>query len=1161
MRFDSLQIPAFGPFTQFELQFSNSKEDLHVIYGANEAGKSSLLRAIHNLLYGIPARSNDNFLHAYSKLLIGAKVSDGKDELSFLRKKGNQSTLLDPNQNSIDEGKLKAFCGSVNDEFFTHMFGLSTDSLRDGAEKLLSGEGELGTLLFSASLGGSPIDTALERLQGEADQLFAGNGRKANAIVIANKAFKEFEKESRDLSTTAHAWSVLQKSIQEAEVAFNDKEDTLTGTRQRAHHLKNLIQAIPLVSELKQVDAQLKEITLPQLPSDFAERVRNAQGELSNARTRCNADALLLKRKQKQRDAIPAYEEIVEDASDLDSLHQGTASHLEAIGTDSEKAETVRQLSQQLEDQLNSIGLDSAEALTSLPDLKAGDLAALDELSNLISSKEGILEQAQANLGQTTEELAEAQDRIENLGEAEVTPTIRDLASRIEEHAQDFKVAATQIDNHKNLTAELLESVRQLGLVGFDAEEIRELPVPALALLEELHLERKALLEKREAAQERRDGLDEKIIEKKADIEQTSGNIAVHADADLVRVREQRDTQWTALAAQLKDGTAAAETEVEAFTENIQKSDEIADALRNHAEILGRLATLNHDYDLLTAQRDREVQIIERLDGELAEWGERWKEKSQVLPDRDFLPAELIEWRSQWETWCDISSRLTTLDEKIAAHRQIEADLLEELRQHFESPEASYGVLSRQLTDAIEAANTAKGERKGLNERIATLTKKKARQETALTEASEALQEAQKKWNQALEEHQLDDPGSTKAALASLHARHDARETYQKIEDASEHLKTLADQIAKFQKRLVNQRDKHLPDSPELDPKNPDLTEARLWKVLEEARQNQTKHNSLIEEIEDLETELQAKQGIITAADKEIKILVDEAKIVSADELSAAITQFEKRKELTAQRETAHRTLVNLAGSAPVESLIAEAEASERNQLQAELDQLAPKIETLQQERDEARDLLNKELEKRAELEKAKGGAIDAKQRAANALAEIVTDSERFIRLHHAIAFLKAQVEAYREKSQGPMIEKTGRFFATLTNGSFLGVAAQADENDPNRVNLVALSQRTDDPNGAAETLNTTALSEGTRDQLYLALRLAAIDIHLENHAPMPLILDDILITFDDERAESVFRVLKILSEKTQVLVFTHHQHIAKLAATFVPENHLLNLP
>ena len=104
MRFDSLKIPAFGPFTDFKLEFSQSVADLHLIYGANEAGKSSLLRAIHNLLYGIPVRSSDNFLHSHPKLLIGATVSDGENDLTFLRKKGNRGTLLDADQNSLDEG-------------------------------------------------------------------------------------------------------------------------------------------------------------------------------------------------------------------------------------------------------------------------------------------------------------------------------------------------------------------------------------------------------------------------------------------------------------------------------------------------------------------------------------------------------------------------------------------------------------------------------------------------------------------------------------------------------------------------------------------------------------------------------------------------------------------------------------------------------------------------------------------------------------------------------------------------------------------------------------------------------------------------------------------------------------------------------------------------
>src|SRR5690606_12181559 len=133
------------------------------------------------------------------------------------------------------------------------------------------------------SLGGSPIDAALEKLQKEADLLFAGNGRQANAIVIANKAFKECDKKSRYLSTTANAWIVLQKVIKEAQAAFQTKEDTLKENRQRASHLSHLIQAIPLASELREVDEHLAVITLPQLPSDFPERVRLAQKQLSDA--------------------------------------------------------------------------------------------------------------------------------------------------------------------------------------------------------------------------------------------------------------------------------------------------------------------------------------------------------------------------------------------------------------------------------------------------------------------------------------------------------------------------------------------------------------------------------------------------------------------------------------------------------------------------------------------------------------------------------------------------------------------------------------------------------------------------------------------------------------------------------------------------------------
>ena len=78
-------------------------------------------------------------------------------------------------------------------------------------------------------------------------------------------------------------------------------------------------------------------------------------------------------------------------------------------------------------------------------------------------------------------------------------------------------------------------------------------------------------------------------------------------------------------------------------------------------------------------------------------------------------------------------------------------------------------------------------------------------------------------------------------------------------------------------------------------------------------------------------------------------------------------------------------------------------------------------------------------------------------------------------------------------------------------------------------------------------------MSEGTADQLYLALRLASLGVHLDDHEPAPLVADDILINFDDARARAALEALAELSERTQVLFFTHHDHLAEIARSCLP--------
>ena len=94
MRLTRLLLQAFGPFTNKAVDFSVSPTDLHLIYGPNEAGKSSALRAMTDLRFGIPVRSPDDFVHAAGDLRIaGVFVDQAGQPIGLVRRKGRGATL------------------------------------------------------------------------------------------------------------------------------------------------------------------------------------------------------------------------------------------------------------------------------------------------------------------------------------------------------------------------------------------------------------------------------------------------------------------------------------------------------------------------------------------------------------------------------------------------------------------------------------------------------------------------------------------------------------------------------------------------------------------------------------------------------------------------------------------------------------------------------------------------------------------------------------------------------------------------------------------------------------------------------------------------------------------------------------------------------------
>ena len=104
-----------------------------------------------------------------------------------------------------------------------------------------------------------------------------------------------------------------------------------------------------------------------------------------------------------------------------------------------------------------------------------------------------------------------------------------------------------------------------------------------------------------------------------------------------------------------------------------------------------------------------------------------------------------------------------------------------------------------------------------------------------------------------------------------------------------------------------------------------------------------------------------------------------------------------------------------------------------------------------------------------------------------------------------------------------------GQIAAALTGGKYNAVTITKD--------FEAAAVET----GGLSPRRSLTLSKGTVDQLYLAVRLAVCQLALPGEDPAPLILDDALTNFDDERMALALRYLLDLSASRQILLFTCH--------------------
>ncbi len=1179
MKIDSLHLLAFGPFTRHLLDFSNAGYGVHLVYGPNEAGKTSALRALRSLLYGIDERSPDGFLHPYSRMRIGGALrsSDG-EVLEIVRRKGRINTLRAADDREVvDESVLAGFLNNMGGDLFCTMFGIGYDDLVAGGREIVSGGGDLGQLVFSAGSGIVRLRGIRDALHNEAENLYKPSGKNPR-INEALSGLKDVDRRLRDTMLPGNRWVRMDKELSDALAKRDSVVSSLRENETRRSHLVRVREALPLIARRREVLEDLgARQSVALLPEDFSENRRRLVAELDTARRDARRAQEAIESIEKEMKGLSPSDAVIDNAALIESFHQQLGSQRKAA------ADRVT-----LETRRAALASECREILKNLSGNFFGDLAGnstgelpLKEVEGLRLTREqtAAIRRLSSEYGQIAARIENDRDALPGL-EAEIgrlSEKHRDLPAQADpegldalqsllDHAAECApmekqatVRQRELDSRK---MDLDNRLNRLGLSEKGFQGLESFPLPsmeAIQIFEERLAEANGNI--RELDKEKKENA-ERIRDAQTRIQAGEMTQSVCSEADLDAARIRRNEGWRLVRGQLEgaaaddDALSAYLSEVDdqpvladAFERDLENSDELADRLRREADRVAMHARLYADLEAARqrqAELDREYEQAEAARADLAaQWSRLW-EPAGIRPES---PREMERWVRDAEALkADLSAFGRSLRETDEMRRMVDAcrnDLGKRIRDLGKSadPEAeSLGMLLARAKKIVDYEKALAGRHEKIGEELAARKKDLATARGRLAAGEAALERWRDNWKTAVAPLGLSADALPVEADAVME---ETRSLFEKLRDAEtfeKRIRGIDRDASDFAGGVARLADAAAPD---LAGRPSDDIALQLHARLTRSREAKSRYSALEKQL--TAEKKQFEEARKNAADREARLgrMCEEAGCADYTLLPEAERRSEKRRKLEAEKQRIEEHLLGLSAGATVEEFIKAAGLVDPDGIDPEIGRCDEAIVSLSAEKDQLAETIGS---LRNELSKMDGGgeAAELAQRRQEILGRLDPDARRYARVRIATRILDRAIERFREKNQGPLLRRASELFSVITCGSFQGVRAEFD----GAGNPVIAGVRGND----GELVYVPGMSDGTADQLYLALRLAGLEMTIEKSGPMPFIVDDILIKFDDQRAAATLKILAELSAGTQVIFFTHHRHLVDLSKERIPQ-------
>ncbi len=1169
MKILKLNLLAFGPFTEALIGFAEGKEGLNIVYGPNEAGKSSALRALRQMLYGIPVRSPDDFIHPYAKMRIGGVLqhSDGT-VIEVVRRKGKVNTLRGrDDEKLIEEAFFQKFLGNIDDDVFATMFGIGHEDLVRGGEEIIGGGGDVGQALFAAGAGISDLRKVQIDLQTDADAIFTPSASK-RPINEAISDFRENQRNLREAQLPGQEWERHDKALSAAMRRRNEVDFESQEIQTEKHRLERIREGLPLISKRKGPLDELGHYSgAVLLPEDFGERRNRLLSDLRIMENKRDQAQDNIKEISKNMEQLAINEAVLDKADMIEAYYRELGSYQKAA-KDKIQIQTrrdvlwgeAREILSGLRDDLT---LEESEKLR----LKKSETVRIQELSTEYERLMTRLENEQEGVLKLTQQIKGVQERIEG---CETSINVDDLKEAIE-GATKYGALEDHYESENKDIESIFESLetalRRQTLFQGTLEDLNKLPLPSIETIDIFDHEFDEAQKKLLQIQAELSNAEDTHVDIEGQLKELELEREVPTEDDLKNARGYREEGWRLVRSALENSQEPSEeaqafiasnqtagTLTEVYEVSVQKADEVSDRLRREADRVAKKAKLISDQETQKTRIDRLKLQETGADKELNEIRKRWSKVWDPVGISPQTPREMRAWVQDQagilKQFHDVQERRRKADDLKAKMDSCRGNLDDCLHSISELPSED----GESLTKLISRCRKIIEKQENIRIKKEKLLSDKKQKDGELNEVSSRLIKAetdisnwQSQWEGAIQPLGLDGKAIPAQANAVME---DLKSLFEKLKEADvlhKRLKSIDRDAEVFTTNVTTLVDRVAQDFKELPVEQ---AASELNTALNRSRTAKAQFDRLEKQRDQEQERVRGAEQDISGIRSELDTMCEEARCSKYEDLAEAERRSSKRRQIEANVEDLEGQLHKLSAGATIDDFVAEALAVDPDGIEGQIGKLNEKINALNEEKSDLDQTIGEE---RNELRKMDGSAKAAELAEANQgiLARLERYTEKYARLRIASAVLAQAIERYREKHQGPILKRTNEIFANLTLGFFEGIRAEFDENG----NPVLMGVRP----GGKELVGVNGMSDGTTDQLYLSLRLSSLESYLDNNEPMPFIVDDILIKFDNERAIATLKVLAELSKKTQVIFFTHHHHLVELAEASIESSLLFN--